>query len=265
MKLSRIFLIVFFSFTLVLPNFLWIREASPHESSTIPFEGMIVKYNLTGSRNALPLPPAKFWAIWTEPFNDSLITSRVEVIPDISLLGQKENGTVTENVTSRLMEAHVSGDFLSALYEDYFSPDVPNYSPFWIFPNEFSIGGQILVWNFTFSVESSQFIELDEYGELEVWKLTHFQTNSTSADHDLSLLYEKQTGLLLAARLWVKWIKEEVEYDVQFQLVETNVKLPSSSSVGINLLYLPLIGLFGIVGFIMIFQSFRSRKLHGGI
>ncbi len=258
--LSAIILFIF-----LFSNFCAIGDATSHESLTIPFEGMIIKYEMTVTYKGFPLYPlAKFWVIY-QTINDSLIQSRLNVVPDLPI-GTVEKGIVMENITSRLITPNVSESlFLNALYTDFFSPQMPNYTPFWIFPSDAAIGNTIPIWNYTFSISDADSLELPEIGNFDIWKLIHIQQNSSSVDHEITLLYEQQTGVLVSAHLWIEDIKSQDVYDAKLYLVETNVNFPAKPSEGFNLLYLPLIGLFVSTGFFIAFKLLRTQKMEGGI
>lgn len=217
-------------------------------------------------------PPARLTINHTnyeDPSNESIKTV-LSVTYHLGWIAGSENGSVVENTTSRhLIEVEVPPDgLLELLYGIYFNQSMPNFTPWYIFPENISIGSSIQAFNVTLHIVDEEIAFTSRVGVFDVWLAKSNRTKG-SIDYDISLFYEKISGILVGGKFWILWEKYERSYNETFHLIETNaffakeVNEKVEQSIDISWTAIALIALIPFV--LILFRLTRLRKLKGGL
>ncbi len=237
-----------------------------------PFIGMQLTYLIYSVIDGQLYPPARFTINHTnfeDPSNETIKTV-LSVTYHLGWIAGSEKGSVIENATSRhLIDVDVpAGRLLEALYGIYFNQSMANFTPWYIFPENISISSSFQAFNVTLHVVDEEIAFASRVGALDVWLAKSNRTEG-SIDYDISLFYEKTSGILVAGKFWILWERYNHSYDEKFHLIETNAFIAKEvnekveQSVDISWTAIALIAL---IPFVLITLRFlRLRKLKGGL
>lgn len=238
----------------------------------IPSIGMYMKYFMYTSIDGVPFPPAKLvitYERFEDPSNEIIVTTLL-VSYYLGWIAGSENGTIIENVTSRLLtrvEVPPNG-LLEILYGIYFDQSMPNFTPWWIQAKNVSLGSSIRAFNITLQVISEETDVAGRIGTIDIWRAKSTRTNST-IPYEITLLYEKTSGILVAGNLWIFWERNDRSYNETFHLAETNAFNAEEGNEKIkkaidrSWIVIVLFALMPLV--LVIFRFSRLRRLEGGL
>ncbi len=198
----------------------------------IPFIGMVVDYRLNVLIENIPIPVTANWTVTWEQYNSttpSIFISNLTVKSmyiTLFTFVDRESGIIIENITSRrvLFVNLTETTFLRRLYDIFYSPDRPNYSPFYINTTGISIDDQIEIYSFNMTVVTTDKILVPDFGYRNAWVV---QVNATenNAEHFISLVYDNRTGVLVGGRTQTRWFLSDGsqrEFDVTIICQYTN-------------------------------------------
>ncbi|MFQ5977152.1 MAG: hypothetical protein ACE5OZ_03345 [Candidatus Heimdallarchaeota archaeon] len=238
----------------------------------IPSVGMYMKYFMYTSIDGVPFPPAKLvitYERFGDPGNETIVTTLL-VSYYLGWIAGSENGTIIENVTSRLLtKVEVpSNGLLEILYGIYFNQSLPNFTPWWIQTSNISLGSPIRGFNITLQVISEELDVAGRIGTFDIWRAKSTRTNST-IPYDITLLYEKTSGILVAGNLWIFWERNDRSYNETIHLAETNAFNAEEGNEKIKEVidrsWIAIV-LFALVPLaLVIFRFSRLRRLEGGL
>ena len=231
--------------------------ASPESNQRlVPFIGMIVNYKLNVLIDKI-VPVIANWTVTWEQYNKttpSIFISNLTIQSfyiTLFTFRDHESGIIIENITSRqvLYVNLTDTTFLQILYNDYFSLDRPNYSPFYVNTTGLSIGDHINVYSFNMTVISTNRTNVPDFGWRDVWVLQTLATE-TNVEHFIRLLYDNSTGVLVGGRIHTRWFSGNVttrEYDVNIICQYTNALERHLVIIETNRLLVVLIGCLPII------------------
>ncbi|MFX1516793.1 MAG: hypothetical protein ACFFC6_10810 [Promethearchaeota archaeon] len=247
--------------------------ASPESNQRlIPFIGMIVNYKLNVLIDKI-VPVIANWTVTWEQYNKTTPSIFISNLTIQSLyitlftFRDHESGIIIENITSRqvLYVNLTDTTFLQILYNDYFSLDRPNYSPFYVNTTDLSIGDHINVYSFNMTVISTNRTNVPDFGWRDVWVLQALATE-TNVKHSIRLLYDNSTGVLVGGRIYTRWFSGNVttrEYDVKIICQYTNALERHLVIIETNRLLVVLIGCIPIIPSLI--HIFRMKEIEGGL
>ncbi|MHA2271658.1 MAG: hypothetical protein ACXACI_07335 [Candidatus Hodarchaeales archaeon] len=238
----------------------------------IPSIGMQLTYLMYTIIDGQLYPPARLTISHTNfenPSNETIKTA-LSVTYHLGWIAGSENGSVVENATSRhLIDVEVPpGGLLEILYGIYFNQSMPNFTPWYIFPENVSIGSSFQAFNVTLYVVDEEASFTSRVGALDVWLAKSSRTEG-SIDYNISLFYEKISGILVGGKFWILWEQYDRNYNETFHLIETNAFIAKESNVKVEQsvdISWTLIALIALIPFVLItFRFLRLRKLKGGL
>ncbi|MFW9914736.1 MAG: hypothetical protein ACFFGZ_03910 [Candidatus Thorarchaeota archaeon] len=239
---------------------------------SIPSVGMQLTYLIYSVIDGQLYPPARLTirhSSFEDPNNETIKTV-LSVTYHLGWIAGAENGSAIENATSRhLIDVEVpAGRLLEALYGIYFNQSMANFTPWYIFPENISIGSSFKAFNVTFYVVDEEAAFASRVGTLDVW-MTEFNRTEGSIDYEISLFYEKISGILVAGKFRILWERYNHSYDEKFHLIETNAFIAKEvnerveHSIDISWTAIALIALIPFA--LIAFRFLRLRKLKGGL
>ena len=270
---SKLFalLIILFLFSAFHP--LNKASASPRTNQRlIPFIGMVVDYKLSVLIDKI-IPVVANWTVTWEQYNKTTPSVFISNLTIQSLyitlftFRDHESGIIIENITSRqvLYVNLTDTTFLQILYNDYFSPDQPNYSPFYINTSDISIGDHINVYSFDMTVISINRTRVADFGWRDVWIIQTLAIE-TNVEHYIRLLYDDSTGVLVGGRIETRWFSGNVtnrEYEVNIICQSTNALKRHLVIVETNRILIVLISCIPIIPSLV--NIFRMKEIKGGL
>ena len=270
---SKLFtlLIILFLFSAFHP--LNERSASPRSNQRlIPFIGMIVDYKLSVLIDKI-IPVVANWTVTWEQYNKTTPTVFISNLTIQSLyitlftFRDHESGIIIENITSRqvLYVNLTDTTFLQIMYNDYFSPDQPNYSPFYINTTGIGIGDHINIYSFNMTVISTNRTRVADFGWRDVWIIQTLATE-TNVEHYIRLLYDNSTGVLVGGRIETRWFSSNVtnhEYEVNIICQYTNALERHLVIIETNRLLVVLISCIPIIPSLV--NILRMKEIKGGL
>ena len=252
------------------------------EQQLIPFIGMVLEYQFdvtsTEKRgeSTVIIPMLVNWTIYYELYNESnpeiFISNLILEVSVLSMIPlEKEIGFIVENITSRrVLQVNVADTILlSQLYSTYYSPDAPNYTPFYINTTNIEIGQDIGIYNYTMTVISQERIPVVlrdiDLGYKDAF-LVEFYQESTYVDHFITLLYDLETGVLLAGRLLTTWHWGDYyvnEIDAKLFIKRTNALTEKIFAVDINNIFILITASFPLIA--LIIKILKMKEVQGGL
>lgn len=179
----------------------------------IPFIGMVVDYKLNVLIDRLFRVTAN-WTVTWEQYNKTTPSIFISNLTIKSLyitvftFRSHESGIIIENITSRqvLYVNLTDTTFLRILYDVYYSPDRPNYSPFYINTTGISIDDQINIYGFNMTVVSTNQTRVADFGIRDIWVI-QINVKEDNVEHFIRLVYDNRTGVLVGGRIdtWWHW------------------------------------------------------------
>jgi len=199
----------------------------------IPFIGMAVDYKLSviiEGLTPLPIPVTANWTVTWEQYNRSTpnifishLIVKSSYILFFSIL-ERESGIIVENITSRqvLYVDLANTTFLQMLYNVYFSPTEPNYTPFYINTTGIKINDHINIYNYIMSVITTDRILISDFGYRDVWVIQVNVTDLSYVEHFISLVYDDISGVLVGGSIYTHWFSDDRVYRVKIICQYTN-------------------------------------------
>jgi hypothetical protein len=241
----------------------------------VPFIGMVVDYTLNVKiiePESFPLFVAANWTVTWEQYDPSTpdifisnLTVRSLFMIPISPSGY-ESGIIIENITSRrvLSVELPNAPFLQILNDTYFSPDQPNYTPFYINTTELSVSDIVSIYSFNMTVIEIAKERVADFGDRDLWFV---QVNSTEPNviHSIKLAYDNTTGVLVGGNLNThqSWRGGSRTYEVEIILRHTNALTRHEVIIEVNRILVLVICCVPIV--ISFPKLLRVKEIKGGL
>lgn len=235
---------------------------------------MEVDYNLVIIiDNNILFPVIANWNVTWEQYNattPSIFISNL-TIKSLYILPSSgrdyESGIIIENITSRQVVTVNLTDttFLEMLYSTYFSPDQPNYSPFYINTTGISVGDHINVYSFNMTVVSSNRRRVADFGWRDVW-IIQVSAKEVNVEHFIRLVYDNTTGVLVGGRIETRWFQgneTQREYEVKIICQYTNALERHLIIIETNRILVVLVGCVPIIPSLAKFL--RMKEIKGGL
>lgn len=258
-------------------------SANKEEQQVIPFIGMVLEYQFDVSttekegNSTIIVPMLVNWTIYYELYNESntdiFISNLILQVSVLSLVPlDEEIGYIVENISSREVY-NVDVDetlILNQLYSTYYSPYSPNYTPFYINSTNIVLGQDINIYNYTMAVVSQERVPVAlrdiDLGYRDAYLIEYHQKLS-HVEHTISLLYEIESGLLIAGRLFTVWQWGDYylvyKIDAKLYLKRTNALTEKAFAVNINDYFIYGIASFPIIA--LVIKIFRMKEVKGGL
>ncbi|MFX1507178.1 MAG: hypothetical protein ACFFDC_13945 [Promethearchaeota archaeon] len=270
---SKVFtlLIILLLFSLFNP----LKESVPSPRSKqrlIPFIGMVIDYKLNVLIDKI-IPVIANWTVTWEQYNKTTPSVFISNLTIQSLyitlftFRDQESGIIIENITSRqvLFVNLTDTTFLRLLYNVYYSPNLPNYSPFYINTTGISIGDHINVYSFNMTVISTNRTRVADFGWRNVW-IIQTRATDTNVDHFIRLIYDNRTGVLVGGRIETRWFNGNVttrEYEVDILCQNTNALERHLIKIETNRILVILVSCIPIIPSLV--KIMRMREIKGGL
>ncbi|MFX0122340.1 MAG: hypothetical protein ACFFAE_01800 [Candidatus Hodarchaeota archaeon] len=264
-----VLLFILFFFTVFYP--LGDIIAAPRTNQRlIPFIGMKVDYRLTVIINKMyAFPVIANWTVTWEQYNQTTPSIFISNLTIKSLyilpfaLRDHESGIIIENITSRqILYVNLTDTiFLEILYNVYFSPDQPNYSPFYINTTGINIGDHVNIYSFDMTVVSINRSHVADFGWRDVW-IIQINATETNVEHFIRLLYDNTTGVLVGGSIKTRWF-EGNEYDVEIFCQYTNALERHLIIIETNRILVVLVSCVPIIPSLV--KIFRMKEIEGGL
>ena len=271
---SKLFtlLIILFFFSVFHP----LKETSPSSSSNqrlVPFIGMIVDYKLSVFIDNAIIPVIANWTVTWEQYNETTPDIFISNLTVQSLFmlpiafTDFESGTIIENITSRqVLYVNLSNTmFLPILYNTYFDPDQPNYSPFYINTTGIGIGQIVKIYGFNMTVVSSNRSRVADFGWRDVW-IIQVKTKEVNVEHFIRLAYDNSTGVLVGGKIITRWFQgNETQnyYDVEIFCQYTNALKRHLILIETNRILVILVSCIPIIPSLV--KIMRMKEIEGGL
>jgi hypothetical protein len=269
---SKLFtlLIILFFFSVFHP----LKEsiASPKSNQRlVPFIGMKVEYLLTVRIDKMYiLPVYANWNVTWEQYNKttpSVFISNLTVQSLYITPSGYESGIIIENITSRqVLYVNLTGTtFLEMLYNVYYSPDRPNYSPFYINTSGLSIGDHVKVYSFNMTVIKTNWTEIPNFGWRDVWTIQTL-ARETNVEHFIQLVYDNTTGVLVGGRIVTRWFQgneTQRHYEVKIICQYTNALERHLIVIESNRILVLIISCIPIIPSLV--KILRMKEIQGGL
>lgn len=265
------FLLILFFFNVFYPLKATIAAPST-DQRLVPFIGMVVNYKLNVRIDRI-LPVTANWTVTWEQYNKSTPSVFISNLTIQSLyitlftFRNHESGIIIENITSRRV-LHVNltdTTFLQILYSTYFSPDQPNYSPFYINTTGISIGDHINVYSFNMTVVSTNRTRVADFGWRDVW-IIQVSAKEVNVEHFIRLVYDNTTGVLVGGRIETRWFQgneTQREYEVEIVCQYTNALERHLIIIETNRILVVLVSCVPIIPSLA--KILRMKEIKGGL
>ncbi|MFX1283870.1 MAG: hypothetical protein ACFFB5_09445 [Promethearchaeota archaeon] len=262
---------------LFLSVFYPLRETSAIPETNqrlIPFIGMVVDYKLNviiEGITFLPIPVTANWTVTWEQYNRSTpsifisnLTVKSSHILSFSILEQ-ESGIIVENITSRqvLYVDLANTTFLQLLYDVYYSPTKPNYSPFYINTTGINIDDHINIYSFIMTVVTTDRILVPDFGYRDVWVIQVNVTDLSYVEHFISLVYDDISGVLVGGSIYTRWFSDNRIYRVKIICQYTNALERHLIVIDTNRILVILVSCVPIIPSLV--KISRMKEIKGGL
>ncbi|UCG04545.1 MAG: hypothetical protein JSW11_11285 [Candidatus Heimdallarchaeota archaeon] len=240
----------------------------------VPFIGMVVDYKLKVRIDGI-IPVTANWTVTWEQYNKTTPSVFISNLTVQSLyitlftLGvrDRESGIIIENITSRqvLYVNLTDTTFLQMLYSTYFSPDKPNYSPFYINTTEITIGDHINVYSFNMTVITANRTRVADFGWRDVW-IIQVIAKEINVEHFIRLIYDNTTGVLVGGRIETRWFQGNEtlrDYKVEIICQYTNALERHLIIIETNRILVILVSCIPIIPSLA--KILRMKEIEGGL
>jgi hypothetical protein len=233
---------------------------------------MVVDYKLIVLIDRV-IPVIANWTVTWEQYNkttpDIFISNLTVKSPFMMPLAftDRESGIIIENITSRQV-LHVNltdTTFLTILYNTYFDPSRPNYSPFYINTTGIDIGVLVKIYGFNMTVVSSNRSSVADFGWRDVW-IIQVKTKEVNVEHFIRLLYDNTTGVLVGGRIITRWFQgNETQryYEVKIFCQYTNALERHLIIIETNRILVILVSCIPIIPSLV--KIMRMKEIEGGL
>jgi len=239
---SICFRIISFSLLIVLctsiiltsEGFLEPYSSNQLEESDIAIQpGIILEYMIMvtvreeNSSIAIPIP-ANMTIQYQDFLDNSTINSTMTVSSFILTLyyNGSETGVIWENISSREVKNIIleQANLLNVFYQVYNNESVTNYTPFWIFKKNWTLGEKIGAFSYELEISNITNVYSDYIGQRTVIFASVSRYQEKIRD-DALMVYDFNTGLLIQGEI-ISWnslyFNPPVVYTTRLELVRSN-------------------------------------------
>ncbi|MFW9998210.1 MAG: hypothetical protein ACFFD4_39580 [Candidatus Odinarchaeota archaeon] len=235
------------------------------EEITIPYPGLVLEYSVLVTfreeNSAILVPvPANLTICYHDYLNETIINSTLSLSSFLLSIyfNGTENGEIWENVTTRMVEEIILDQtvLLAIFYDTYHNKSAENFTPFWVFQRNWTIGEFFGAYNFNLEIKNIDTVTLQNYGTrtgiIAIVNRTVTINDTQYIQDNATLMYDLETGLLIKSEI-LNWNALYYDppriYTTRIELVRTNyekLKSINSSTVPGNKTQIPLPPLFSV-------------------